>query len=262
MALKIDVTWPAPLPRIYIPIDCRDMTIVDCERATREGFDIAVSGVFGQDNRVHDDDRYRIDHNSQSPLQYCEPCASFERTLAIILESPHRLEYRNNRINQPRAPAQGQTGYNIRDYLMCVIRNCDHLRLSIPRRTRVVLVNPIQFQCSLVSVVGPSRRREMTGKEKERFWKGTRDVVWKALWDQPLIRGEFRSRLARYRPDFIINACTHDLSCRCCPNVGEECRKQKVHDFLLEKFSAHLYSTNHPAAWGYGEGHRRVRFIR
>lgn len=249
MVLKIDVTWPAPLPRIYIPIDCREMGIIDCERATREGFDIAISDAFGQDNRVHDDDRYRIDHNSQSPLQYCEPCAPFERALAIILESPHRLEYRNNRINQPRAPAQGPSGYNIRDCLMCVIRNCDHLRLSIRRRTRVILVNPIQFQCSLVSVIGPSS------------WKGTRDAVWKALWDQPLIRGEFKSRLERYRPDFIINACTHDLSCRCCPNVGEKCRKQKVHDFLLEEFSAHLYSTSHPTAWRRREN-RRVRFIR
>ena len=243
MALKINVTWPVPLPQLSVEFAGDGTTIIDRGRATPEGHegrDIVIDDAFGPGNRVFDEDRYRIDHNSQSPLQHCDPCAPFERTLVIVLESPHESEYRNNRIDQPLGPAKGRTGDNIRDYLMCVIRSCDHLRLRIRHITRVIVVNPIQFQCSLASIM----------KQERKSWRKTRDLVWRALWSQQSIRDDFRNRLESYNADFIINACTHDVGCNPrCPGGDPECRKQKVHDFLAERFSAHIYDVAHPSAW-------------
>lgn len=253
MALNINVTWPEPLPQISIPIDCRHMTIKNFQRATREGHDgcdITVGNAFGADNRVCDDDRYRIDHNSQSPLQRCESNAPFERTLAIVLESPHESEYENNMIDHPLRPAMGKTGENIDEYLMHVVRSCALLHLGICRRTRVVLVNPIQFQCSLVSVI-----------KKNKRWTKIRDRVWNALWSQQSIRDEFRSRLGVYRPDFIINACTHDIDCRrrrCTKNL--ECKKHKIRNFIAAHFESPTskYEIAHPCSWQRGPSYRTL----
>ena len=205
MALKINVTWPASL-RLCIPsIDCRDMEIISPSKATKSGSHITINHAFGRGNRVCDDDRYRITQQSNGSLERCQPCARFDRTLIILLESPHKDEYGNDCIDCPKKPAQGTTGNNIRDHLMSVIRSCRHIHSCLGQETKVILANPIQFQCSLVSVINSGAG--------SGAWKKTRDAVWKALWDLPSIRDEFKRRLERYHSDFIINACTHDLGC-------------------------------------------------
>ena len=153
-----------------------------------------IDGAFGQVNRVCDDDRYRINCQSNSPLEYCERGTAYGQTLVILLESPHKDEYLGNRIDRPIAPALGTTGRNIRDHLMSIIRKCHHIHSRLCPNTRVILVNPIQFQCSLISVI--------TSDAETYSWKKTRDAVWKALWDYKDIRNEFKGRLERYHPDF------------------------------------------------------------
>ena len=241
MALKINVTWPERLPQVCIPIDCDDMEPTS-EKATKEGAHITIDGAFGQGNRVCDHDRYRISRESQSPLECCRPCATYDYTLVILLESPHRDEYLNNCIDQPQAPALGSTGRNVRKHLMDVVNSCCHIRNRLDKVTRVILANPIQFQCSLVWVIESNRSNR---------WKEVRDAVWKALWNQQAIRNECRERLKRHNPNFIINACTHDLECKPrCLNGDQECRKRKVHDFLVENFPcAHIYAASHPSTW-------------
>lgn len=248
MALKINVTWPRHLPQICIPFDCSDLESIS-RKATKSGDDIVIDGAFGQGNRVCDDDRYRIDRRSNDPLECCERDAAFEQTLVIVLESPRKEEYLGNRIDRPIAPAVGRTGHNIRNHLMDVIRSCSHIHCRLVQETRVIIANPIQFQCSLESVIKSDANPDA--------WKKIRDAVWKALWNRKDIRKEFKKRLRRHNPDFIINACTHDLECTNTyrRNNGNECRmqcrKRKIRDFLKQKFPcAHIYTAAaHPTTW-------------
>ena len=226
------------------------MCIISKRKATRNGGHIEIDGAFGRINRVCDDDIYRINHRSSSPLECCQPVeccqpgAPYEQTLVILLESPHKSEYRLNCIDRPIAPAQGTTGRNIRDHLVRIVRDCRYIRDKLVRETRGILANPIQFQTSLVSVIRIPQKR---GKK-------IRDDVWSVLWGYDQIQAEFKSRLDCYRPDFIINACTHDVGCNSRRRTtngecNEECKKRKIKQFIVENFPcAHIYSADHPSS--------------
>ena len=260
MALKINVTWPRHLPQVCISIDCRDLEPIS-RKATRSGNHIVIDGAFGQGNRVCDDDRYRIDRQSNSPLECCDCLTAYEQTLVILLESPHKDEYFANCIDRPIAPALGTTGHNVQDYLMEVIHGCPDICQRLGQETtRIIIANPIQFQTSLAAIIRVPRQRGESNeekKEREKREKKIRDAVWKALWDLPAIRDEFRGRLERYHPDFIINACTHDLECTSYYRAQHDnkckmqCRKRKIRDFLKQKFPcAHIYAAAvHPVSW-------------
>lgn len=237
MPLRIDVTWPQHLPQITIPVCCSGMTCISL-RAVRDGDDIVIRDSFGQQNRVCDDDRYRICRETHGPLECCQPDAPFERTLVILLESPHEQEYVAGCIDRPVAPALGTTGRNIRNNLMGVVRSL--CQIDLAEITRVILANPIQFQCSLASLIhhGP------------KSWQRTRDAVWKTLWRQPAIREECRERLQGYHADFILNACTHNLECDCRRSGGDpECKKQVIREFLRQNFPCvPLCDVPHPSS--------------
>lgn len=207
MALKINVTWPEHLEQICIQMDCSKMEPIS-EKADKDDADITVDGAFGPGNRVYDDDRYRIGRGSD-----------------------------------PLAPALGTTGRNIRDRLMCVIRGCNHIHSRLHRdvKVRVIIANPIQFQCSLVSVI----------QKIEKQWQMIRNHVWKALWSKLEIQNECKERLEEYRPDFIINACT-------------SCGKEEIRDFLKTPGyfrNAHIYEVAHPSSWHFNEQNQKLRFI-
>lgn len=255
MALKINVTWPRHLPQICIPIDCSDLESIS-RKAVKSGDHIVIDGAFGHGNRVCDDDRYRIDNQSSDPLKCCERGAAYEQTLVILLESPHKDEYLFNCIDRPIAPAIGETGENIRKYFMSVIRSCCHIHSHLVQKTRVILANPIQFQCSLVSVINSDAESDA--------WKETRDAVWKGLWSRQAIQNEFRERLERYHPDFIINACTHDLGCNYkCLDEDSECRVRQIHNFLAENLPyAYIYATAHPASAHWKRKKKKKDFLR
>ncbi len=238
MALKINVTWPVDLGQVCIPIDSSEMAIIATNKAIQLGGHITINNAFGADNRVCDEDRYRIGDQRIGPLERCQPNAIYGKTLIILLESPHKYEYHNKCIDRPKGPAQKTTGNNIRDHLVNITSSCYHIHSRLGQDVRVILANPIQFQCSLVSVVRSPK------------WQKTRDAVWRALWDIQEIREEFRMRLRGYFPDFIINACTHDGGCKPkCIGGDPQCRKRKLHDFLNCNFPfAHIYTAAHPAS--------------
>lgn len=108
--------------------------------------------------------------------------------IIIVLESPHTKEFQNVKIE----PAKGYTGDNIRDYLLK--RFLRYLPSQLKQDgTEIILVNAIQYQCSL-------------GDKDTSVW---RDKVFTAAWN---CFGEqcFQSRLEQVlqKEDFLINGCT------------------------------------------------------
>lgn len=122
--------------------------------------------------------------------------------LAIVLESPHQDEF-DNKNKQAVGPAVGTTGNNIEEYLPQVVFNylparevdnktCYAPEDQIPNGTyKVLLINAIQYQCSL-------------GEDTKQY----RDNVFSEMWKNVNIRKDFIDRLAFHNPKVIINCCT------------------------------------------------------
>ena len=238
MTLTLNMTWPVQ-QSIIVQVDCTEIQIISSRhaaRATDNNSDIIINGAFGEENLVHDDvDTYRINCHDDNQLElFLRHNDQVEcDTLVIILESPHKDEYENNCIDEPIAPAQGDTGTRFANHLLDIIELCPdlHRNLSVGE-TRIVLCNPIQFQTSLVAVIDVPD------------WRKVRDAVWKELWNMQEIKDNFEERLGSYEPDYIINACTSHL-------------QNKISKFLLQcsRFSDSMkYETYHPSMW-----HRRRR---
>lgn len=227
---------------------------------------IAVDISFEASNTVPDVDRYRLrlaggrisldchTVRTVSPLSndYYDVLpedqrSTYTKTIVIVLESPHKEEYLHNDIFNPIAPAQGATGRNVQKYLHCVLHSWPGLCDELEQGTRIVLSNPVQIQASLASKISSSD------------WRKVRDVVWTAMWNDQSVRNDFESRLERYSPDFIINACTHNAGCNCqqCPE-NTECKKNKVRTFLEGRFGAPKYEVAHPSSWQCSPAHRRL----
>ncbi|MCI6730736.1 MAG: hypothetical protein MR487_00185 [Lachnospiraceae bacterium] len=106
--------------------------------------------------------------------------------IIVILESPHISEY-EHADEGFIAPAIGKTG----DYLQKYFYKCIK-RILLPNiRYNVILMNAIQYQCSL-------------GFETKKF----RDKNWCDLWFNYNKSNDFINRLTSYNPNIIINACT------------------------------------------------------
>ena len=128
-------------------------------------------------------------------------------TIALVLESPHREEFftdpKSKTIREKSFPAMGTTGDTIveslPDVLLKYILQKEDGDGAITRAVRdiengdyrLVLVNVIQFQCSL-------------GEPTDRY----RDDVFQKCFNDPVFSNDFRKRLKKYRPSIIINCCT------------------------------------------------------
>lgn len=267
MKLRLELTHPCEqVLCVCVPGVETEVVIRDGGRAQSVPASFAIREAFGRCNVVPDVDRYRLHMedgrialhpHSQCRVAWCsnryydhDPIAAGVegKTIVIVLESPHKDEYLRN-VGQPIAPAQGATGSNIQGYLDEVLHSCHALCDELTAGTRVLLSNPVQFQASLISIIDYSK---LDKPKQDPTWKKIRDAVWKALWHLQPVQDDFKDRFENYRPDFIVNACTHDLGCdyKCLTATSSGCRKRKVHDFLLGAFSsAHIYSANHPSSW-------------
>ena len=114
-------------------------------------------------------------------------------TIVIVLESPHKSEFnlKNDDLNMDVNPALGKTGSNLQKYFTDA-----YLRLIIadlPSKYRVILMNSIQYQCSL-------------GTSPPKY----RDHIWLNLWfgSRGVFQDSFVTRLHSYHPDYIFNLCT------------------------------------------------------
>ena len=259
MTLTLNVTWLVERV-VPIQVDCAEIRIVsECHatRVNRNGSDIEIINAFGRSNRVCDVDRYRIrchdgiqlnlepPGDGQGPegsnYQDIWPQENFAHdTLVLILESPHKDEYRDDCIDRPITPAQNNeaqnnsmiigTGIGIENHLLDVINLCPNLLCNLRiGGTRVILCNPIQFQASLVAVICSSD------------WRKIRNAVWRSLWDMQEIQDNFEERLISYNPSYIINACTSQF-------------QKKISDFLKQRFANNMkYETYHPSYWRTGQ---------
>lgn len=112
-------------------------------------------GVFGGAQRVPDVDRYRVQGDDQLRLEnHPEAADDFgnetppqdypcNRTLVVLLESPHKDEFDGHFI--PRGPAMGATGRNTRDGLIGALERSPDVRHRVVPETRVIIANPVQF---------------------------------------------------------------------------------------------------------------------
>lgn len=145
-----------------------------------------------------------------------------QNRVILVMESPHKAEFDNG---TPVGPANGPTGVNIRDLLNEVLRCLGPLS----ENSQVVLMNAVQYQCSL----GEST-------------KDHRDVVFQEAWREG---GEqdFRERLIDTirQGDVVINACTRG--------------NKKVHlrdmvKAVIDEVVGSHWRTVHPSAWRYRNG--------
>lgn len=266
MALKLKVHWREEHLEVNGVRDEVIRELADCARHShvrQSGSDVLVERFFGVNNVVPDvsrycigvdgccayhDSRYRVrqdryvvphcDVSGRELRRQLSRCSLLQlcrrRTagnIVLLLESPHKDEYRRSDVSRPIAPASGTTGDNIDRCLATALSRINEQELIAPG-CHVIIANPIQFQTSLHAIHGRSTR--------DRKWGELRDHVWKALWNEGdqenYIRRCFRTRLSTYRPSVVINACTGNL-------------KKYVKRCLgaAEFQNARLYETDHPS---------------
>lgn len=144
-------------------------------------------------------------------------------TIVIVLESPHTYEYSSENKFGP-TPAIGKTGTNLQDYF-----NQDKIFEKIERTDeyqnyRVVLMNVIQYQCSL-------------GVSTKIF----RDDIFDGLLEDDDIVSDFVNRLSSYNPKVIFNGCTEGKNKK---------RKKKISKIIRDNFvDVILFEMNHPSCW-------------
>lgn len=120
-------------------------------------------------------------------------------TIALVLESPHKSEFKNNNY----CPAIGTTGKNIKDYFLKELSdyfcyNYGGGLVNIQRNIilkngyyRLKLINAIQYQCSL-------------GVKTSNY----RDTIFKKCWHYDVFKNNFIYRLKEAKASLIINCCT------------------------------------------------------
>jgi hypothetical protein len=148
---------------------CCPDTFINCNIGDREPFDL-------QKGRLDSDKREE------------GPC------VVLILESPHVDEFPKD--DREPGPALGRTGDWIGRYLKEILL-ASHLKDRAMGCQGILLVNAIQFQCSL-------------GEARGDGGGITRNLVFTATWEQGG-RAGFIARLKKaliHEGDLLINACT------------------------------------------------------
>ena len=145
------------------------------------------------------------------------------QTVVIILESPHIEEYSKNNKFCP-TPAIGRTGTNLQRHFNQDIIFKHSKTLNKNKNYRVILMNTIQYQCSLGVAT-----------------KIYRDDIWDRLWKENDIVKNFVNRLKSYNPKVIFNGCTED---------SNKARRTSVSQTIRNNFdNIELFEMNHPCYW-------------
>lgn len=129
---------------------------------------------------------------------YCnEKEINYKNKIFIILESPHIEEYFGYKLKKYSGgttnsrPANGVTGENIDKYFTKIFRDFLIENLDYDGIYSIIIINPVQNQCSL-------------GVSDTKIY---RDRMWLNYW---LNGGKdnFLNRVEKYKVDFLINCCT------------------------------------------------------
>lgn len=149
-------------------------------------------------------------------------------SIAIIIESPHVDEF----IAQPYLPAQGVTGINLKGYLSRLffeLENQGHLNKD---KYKVLLVNSIQYQCSL-------------GYPTTKY----RDRMWGIMWNDSKVKDDFKQRIKDISPSIIINLCTKSSESSSAKDRRTQVQKA-VEEVNRDKRNVKFFIGNHPSSWG------------
>lgn len=205
---------------------------------------VQTSISFMTSEKVSDDIRGYLGFNSTwhfySPKQYT-PKNNDHKKLALILESPHKDEYRINNVLQktaneqliPQRPANGFAGVQIDNF----IQNRPWIKhLNTTDVYEVFIMNAIQYQCSAVDYI----------QGMNKFVRRLTDNIFLVMWNYNKsglnpFRTDFVNRIQKYSPDVIINACTK--------GTRKPTLQMRV-ETLIRNMAASYYTDYHPASTG------------
>ncbi len=174
-------------------------------------------------------DKSGINISEEFKKQYETQEIKDKKTLLLILESPHKDEFDKEDGNDI-APANGDAGDNIRDYINNVLGDCSGYNL--------ILMNAIPFQCSL-------------GDPTNRF----RNKVFNKVWEKDEIgKNFFKDRLSallRYFSEqnlVLVNACTAVGHCKVCEAIHSGIKSLKKSKIIYMQ-TIHPSSYRSPRTW-------------
>ena len=237
MAVWISADWLPQNEKLYVgnfPTEVEERLEElrpDHEYIQISGGDVVIKRMFDKCMAVRDVYRYNVKTGiALKCRQDVHPSIKSDLpTIVLLLESPHRSEYDSER--KPIAPAGGKTGANLDDGLDYVL---SQIKSEVVDGSRIIVSNPVQFQTSLHMILP---------KPEKKYKDALKISVWKAVWSHQYIEGGFESRMEKYAPYLVINACTG----------GQEDDKglnKQVTDFLKrKKICRKIYEIDHPFSW-------------
>ncbi|MHC1714860.1 MAG: hypothetical protein AB9858_04590 [Acidaminococcaceae bacterium] len=179
-------------------------------------------GILDKGKFTIDSERMDIDYLSNNSI-----IPVLINPIVVILESPHKKEFINK---IPQGPAQGHSGRLFKNKFEKLIQN-SHLYNNLSNiKADVVLVNAVQFQCSL--------GHKLNNIENKRL----KDKYWTKCFDSGC-NEDLIDRISAINPIAILNLCTKG-----CDNL-----QMKLHDYIKEsKLQKINYSLgSHPSTWNF-----------
>lgn len=176
--------------------------------------------LVGYDNKFYFSKKERM---KVSGIELSTDTYNQYTTIVIVLESPHIDEYSSDKKFCP-TPAIGKTGTNLQKYFNQekIFENIEIIGEN--KNYRVILMNVIQYQCSL----GVST-------------KIYRDAIFDGLLKDDDIISNFVNRLKSYNPDVVFNGCTKGAN---------NLRRKNVTQIILNNVKeVELFEMNHPCSW-------------
>lgn len=176
---------------------------------------------FGANMRVPDFSFGQYDAKNRKFKRNIERKTTSKASIVIVVESPHKHELTSR---EPLSNKNTREKFFANILAVCSV-------LGVHRSVDVVVVNPIQWQASLAALY--------VGKPPNGMAETVRNQVWRHIWDYVDEEGspaqrDFLTRLNRFHPVSVINACTSSLSDR----VSK----------ALDEYN-NVFRTTHPSSW-------------
>jgi len=203
---------------------------IDLQYVLEDGTVIVPYDQFLWKNRVVDEVAYIWTSNGPVTIEKkLDDVLPIPGCFMVSLESPHRCEYTLDPEFSPLGPLRdGDSRQNLINFLPSLIEQIG----GIADGTEIVLCNPVPYQASLDRLM----------VKDVKLQKALRNAVWKGLF-RGGFRNDFESRVARYKPAVVLNACTYDLK-------KESLEALKSVRYHQGANSFRLYATQHPSWWG------------
>lgn len=182
---------------------------------------------------------------------------SSKKRIVLIVESPHKDEFRNGDLGEPVSGSSGTNLFNDFDLFIERILEC-YSDIKLDGEYELILINSIQQQCSMGITTGLFRTISFIGQ----WFKGGKVDFEKRLSDLDLTEH-----------DIIVNACTIGKGNNNNPNINTEFDQESLKVFfsnpeiryvnsrgikhlvsqsielVIDGSDIKLINTNHPSNW-------------